>query len=113
MADPGCISIYWISNSTFLEYALEDQGLGKEAMQPIYVRFSPDEALVCCCSIVQLGHPALLPRCSWPGLKGDETGMVTFNSDKGDLKHPDLIIAREAGKDATVGQRLEGWARGS
>lgn len=39
--------------------------------------------------------------------------MVTSNSDKDDLKHADLIIAREAGKDATVGQRLEGWARGS
>lgn len=71
------------------------------------------EALICCCSIVQLGLPALLPICLWPGLKGDETGTVTSNSDKGDLKHADLIIAREAEKDATVGQRLKGWARGS
>ena len=70
-------------------------------------------ALICCCSIVQLGLPALLPICSWPGLKGDETDTVTSNSDKGDLKHADLIIAREAGKDATMSQRLEGRGRGS
>lgn len=53
---------------------------------------SPDEALICCCGVLQVGRPGLLPRSSWSGVRGK-----TCNSDKGDLKCAGLIIARAAG----------------
>lgn len=78
----------------------------------LFSRPSPDLPLWHCAE----GHPALPPRGPWPGVRGDGTGLVSCNSDKGDLKHADpRVLERpegEAGRDGPEGHRPEGssWA---